>query len=146
MCAESGRAAVHVSREALACLLRYGWPGNIRELKNTLERAFVLCDGTEIGTQHLPLDKMKRASDDASAAATAVGSSVTSPSLPSLPLLDDPRKIAERQRIINALAECASNQTRAAELLGMPRRTLVYKLDYYGIPRPQKGRAPEKSR
>jgi two-component system response regulator AtoC len=146
MCAESGRAAVHVSREALACLLRYGWPGNIRELKNTLERAFVLCDGTEIGTQHLPLDKMKRASDDASAAATAVGSSGAASSLPPLPPLDDPRKIAERQRIIDALAECASNQTRAAELLGMPRRTLVYKLDYYGIPRPQKGRVPEKSR
>ena len=35
--------------------------------------------------------------------------------------------------------------TRAAELLGMPRRTFVYKLDYYGIPRPQKGRPPEKS-
>ena len=146
---QSGRATVDVSPEAMACLLGYGWPGNIRELKNILERAFVLCDGDVIGTQHLPLDKMKR--DDATTTAAPGRPVVTpvpggpAPLPPHLPPLPDPRKTAERQRILDALAECASNQTRAAELLGMPRRTLVYKLDYYGIPRPQKGRPPEKS-
>jgi DNA-binding NtrC family response regulator len=146
---QSGRATVEVSSEAIGCLLGYGWPGNIRELKNILERAFVLCDGGVIGTQHLPLDKMKR--DDATTTA-APGRPVATPAPggpaplpPHLPPLPDPRKAAERQRILDALAECASNQTRAAELLGMPRRTLVYKLDYYGIPRPQKGRPPEKN-
>jgi DNA-binding NtrC family response regulator len=144
MCAGSGRATVQVNHEALGCLLRYSWPGNIRELKNTIERAFVLCDGAEIQPQHLPLEKMKRASDDLSATsvpAVAAGPPGATP----LPPLNDPRKAAERQRILDALALCASNQTRAAQLLGMPRRTLVYKLDYYGIPRPQKGRSTEKS-
>ena len=148
MCGEAGRGTVQVSAQAMACLRAYGWPGNIRELKNILERAFVLCDGAEIGPQHLPLDKMKRAPDATTTAPPGPAPLATPvPTGPApLPPLDDPRKVAERQRIIDALAECASNQTRAAELLGMPRRTLVYKLDYYGIPRPQKGRPPEKDR
>src|SRR5262249_25516171 len=44
----------------------------------------------------------------------------------------------EKRRIIDALAACAGNQSRAAKLLGMPRRTFVTKLEAYGIPRPQK--------
>jgi DNA-binding NtrC family response regulator len=55
-----------------------------------------------------------------------------------LPVLDDPIKAVERQRILDALANHAGNQTRAAEALGMPRRTFITKLDAYGIPRPQK--------
>jgi len=45
----------------------------------------------------------------------------------------------ERQRILDALAACAGNQSRAAKRLGMPRRTFVAKLDRYQIPRPNKG-------
>jgi DNA-binding NtrC family response regulator len=55
-----------------------------------------------------------------------------------LPTLDDPQKAAERQRMLDALAAHAWNQTRAAQSLGMPRRTFVSKLEYYRIPRPQK--------
>jgi DNA-binding NtrC family response regulator len=62
-----------------------------------------------------------------------------------LKTLSDPKEIAEYRRIIEALDACASNQTRAAKLLKMPRRTFVSKLDYYGIPRPQKGHADEDS-
>ena len=58
-----------------------------------------------------------------------------------MPVLDDPKKAAERQRILNALATYAGNQTRAAQSLGMPRRTFITKLDAYGIPRPQKNGA-----
>src|SRR5437764_5477802 len=46
---------------------------------------------------------------------------------------------AERERIIAALNACAGNQSRAAKLLGIPRRTFLTKLDGYGIPRPKKG-------
>ena len=66
------------------------------------------------------------------------GSGVTS--------LSDSQKMAisggarnERERIIEALAACAGNQSRAARLLGIPRRTFVSKLDAYQIPRPKKG-------
>jgi len=47
----------------------------------------------------------------------------------------------ERQRILDALASCAGNQTAAAKLLGVSRRMLVNRLNVYGIPRPRKGRA-----
>ena len=49
------------------------------------------------------------------------------------------RPARERDRIIEALAACAGNQSRAAKLLGIPRRTFVSKLDAYQIPRPKKG-------
>jgi DNA-binding NtrC family response regulator len=48
------------------------------------------------------------------------------------------RQRAERERIVQALAAFCGNQTRAAEYLEMPRRTLVTKLSFYGIPRPRK--------
>jgi DNA-binding NtrC family response regulator len=143
MCRESGRASPpRIGDEAMSCLLGYGWPGNIRELKNVMERAFVLCDGLEIGPHHLPLEKMRRSTDET----TAVGAT-SAPVLRivgDLPPLDDPKKEAERQRMLDALATCNGNQTRAAELLGMPRRTFVYKLESYGIPRPQKGATRDK--
>ena len=46
---------------------------------------------------------------------------------------------SERDRIVEALAACAGNQSRAAKMLGIPRRTFVTKLDAYKIPRPKKG-------
>jgi two-component system, NtrC family, response regulator AtoC len=65
--------------------------------------------------------------------------------VPPVPSSDDsgsvelnPRQRAERDRIIQALKACNGNQTRAADYLGMPRRTLVTKLAAYDIPRPRK--------
>ena len=49
-----------------------------------------------------------------------------------------PAQSGERQRILDALAACAGNQSRAAKMLGMPRRTFVARLDQYKIPRPKK--------
>jgi DNA-binding NtrC family response regulator len=60
------------------------------------------------------------------------------------PVLDELERQAERQRIVDALAANAGNQTRAAQSLGMPRRTFVSKLETYGIPRPQKNGAGAK--
>jgi DNA-binding NtrC family response regulator len=131
-------------------ILDYNWPGNIRELKNVMERALVLCDGDEIHPQFLPLDKMSDISpasfrlEDSGAIQRGAGgekgdvASWHGVSPDQLPVLDDPKKAAERQSILDALASCAGNQTRAAQSLGMPRRTFITKLDLYGIPRPQK--------
>ena len=144
-CRDSGgRRPPTVTPEAMNFIQGYHWPGNIRELKNVIERALVLCDGDEILPQFLPLDKMSDQTLEDSGAIRAPG--VDRGELPSLagirpdqlPHLDDPKKLAERQSILDALAHHAGNQTRAAQSLGMPRRTFITKLEYYGIPRPQK--------
>jgi DNA-binding NtrC family response regulator len=125
--------------EVLGLLVGYRWPGNIRELKNVMERAVALCDGPEITSDHLPLERMGNGADlfDLNEAAK-VEASVPTDVTARLPPLDDPAKSADRQRILDALVASNWNQTRAAERLKMPRRTFVSKLDQYGIPRPQK--------
>jgi DNA-binding NtrC family response regulator len=142
-CEDAGRTdRPAVADETLEHLRAYGWPGNIRELKNVIERALVLCDGPEIRPEHLPLEKMRplpSAFLTPPAPVRAPGAERESTPTGGMPVINDPRKAAERDRIVAALATCVSNQTRAARLLGMSRRTFVSKLDYYGIPRPQKG-------
>jgi len=141
-CRDQGRENLGVSQEAMECLLVYNWPGNIRELKNAVERAVVLCEGSVILPEHLPLEKMRPAPggymplDKTDAPGAPQGSRLAM----ALPPLDDPEEAAERQRILDALEAHVWSQTRAAEALKISRRTLVSRLDRYGIPRPQKGR------
>ena len=145
-CRESGRPAPRLAPVALELLLSYRWPGNIRELKNVIERAVVLCDGDLIDLGHLPVEKMRPAASLVIAAPTPepLLAADTSPSGTSsgLPFLD-PATLsaadqAERDRILGALKEHAGNQTAAARALGIPRRTFVARLTRYGIPRPRK--------
>jgi DNA-binding NtrC family response regulator len=117
----------------MALLEQYSWPGNIRELKNVMERAVVLCDAAEIGPEQLPAEKIRAQSEPISEVETSTGNRESDSALTKSEV-----RVAERQRIIEALAACAGNQSRAAKMLGMPRRTFISKLDAYGIPRPQK--------
>jgi two-component system, NtrC family, response regulator AtoC len=126
ICRELGRPEPLIPARIIALLEGYAWPGNIRELKNVMERAVLLCTGTIIEPEHLPVDKM----------AAAVP---TAPGLGGEGLLLTRPQADERQRIIEALAACAGNQSRAAKMLGIPRRTFVAKLDTYRVPRPKKG-------
>jgi two-component system, NtrC family, response regulator AtoC len=153
-CTEGKRSPPTFSPAAMEHLLRYAWPGNIRELKNVIERALVLSDGPEIWPEHLPLDKMKtmprvtnedtpgRPVQGSSAVLEGSGFSGRGARRPAV--LDELERQTERQRIVDALAANAGNQTRAAVSLGMPRRTFVSKLEAYGIPRPQKNGSPGK--
>ncbi len=115
--------------EAMKRLISHDWPGNVRELKNVVERAVVLAGGRRIGVEHLSMSM--------------------SPSVVHAPALErttgrEPLKNAieelERQRILQALNECGGNQSQAAKLLGMSRKTFVRRLDQYNIARPRKGR------
>jgi two-component system response regulator AtoC len=134
-----GRADVPtISPEAMALLERYSWPGNIRELRNMVERAVLLCVGAVILPEHLPTEKMK---------ATLTGAQVNVADEPTPPAgrggavsVKNELLALERQRILDALKECAGNQTKAAKLLGMSRRTFLNRLDAYGIARPRKPR------
>jgi DNA-binding NtrC family response regulator len=142
-CQDLRRSELTITPAALALLEQYSWPGNIRELKNVMERAVVLCDAAEIGPDQLPAEKIKGQNEPLSEVETSTGSREGD----SGGLTKSGLKVVERQRIIEALAACAGNQSRAAKMLGMPRRTFISKLDAYGIPRPQKkGFADERDR
>jgi DNA-binding NtrC family response regulator len=119
-CREAGRAPLALSEDAVRKLVAHRWPGNVRELRNVVTRSIVLCRGSSIGPDDLLLG---------AAGATEVATTAGN---------QPPRDASERERILAALAEAGGNQTRAAKLLGMSRRTLIYRLDELGLPRPRK--------
>lgn len=105
--------------EAEAGLLAYAFPGNVRELRSIVERGLVLAGGGPVDVAHLGMT----GEDGAPVHATSFRAQ---------------RGEYEKARILEALAQTDGNQSHAAKLLGMPRRTFVNKLDAYGIPRPFK--------
>ncbi|MGK3990054.1 sigma 54-interacting transcriptional regulator [Sorangium sp. So ce136] len=163
-----GRRAPAFAPETLAVLEAHRWPGNIRELRNVIERAVVLSGGDTLLPEHLLLDDAAAPPQESSAAlpaapaaaaqaAPAAAAQAAPPaaaqaappqaadedaggarSSPSARDLRSELDAIERRRIVDALEQCAGNQTQAAALLGMPRRTFVARLDAYGIPRPRK--------
>jgi DNA-binding NtrC family response regulator len=123
-----GRSAPELSSAALDRLRAHVWPGNIRELRNCIERAVLLVEAGRIEADHVAVGMRRaRGSSPPPIAATAA----------------EPRLRAgavEREQIIAALASAAGNQKIAAQLLQISRRTLINKLDLLGIGRPRKGR------
>jgi two-component system response regulator AtoC len=139
-CRELDRGApLVVSAEALALLRRHSWPGNVRELRNVIGRAAVLCTGDTILPEHLPPSLLRPAAPIAETAAPG-------PALLPAPMparsegedLPDEIRSLERSRITAALERCGGNQSKAAVMLGISRRTLVSRLSEFGLPRPRK--------
>jgi DNA-binding NtrC family response regulator len=140
--ASLGRPPLSLSSEALAVLRTHAWPGNVRELRNVVERAVLLCEGREIRPEHLSLVPL--GTGDGAPASSGPGSFRDG-----VPPSGDPGEVVrgglseelqatERRRILEALEQCAGNQTRAAEMLGISRRSLIHRLETYGVPRPRK--------
>jgi DNA-binding NtrC family response regulator len=108
------RAASGFSEQALGALRAHGWPGNVRELRNAVIQAAVLAPGEIIERVDLPCDLRNLAA--------ALGSAETC-NLEGM----------ERRMIRQALAQTEGHHRKAAELLGISRRTLSRKLKHYGV-------------
>jgi DNA-binding NtrC family response regulator len=141
-CERSRRRVVpRIAPRVMELLRRHTWPGNIRELRNVMERAVLLTTGDEIALDSFPTSMM--------------GAALSSPppAEPKEPPFD-PEETAqvsavkldavmlpggdERARIVAALKACNGNQTQAAKVLGISRRTLVSRLAQYDLPRPRR--------
>ena len=116
---ENGKDIRGISREATDLLMRYDYPGNVRELQNIVERAVVMARGELIMTGDLPI-----------ASEATKGTTVADTGNGSLP---EQVESLEREAIVRALEEAGGVQSRAAEALGITERNLRYKLKKYGL-------------
>ncbi|HVY61696.1 MAG TPA: sigma-54 dependent transcriptional regulator [Planctomycetota bacterium] len=114
---------------AIEALMKYAWPGNIRELRNVVEGLFALAKGPEIGLADLPARIAPRAA--AGAKEAAAGALDDEGSVP--PLEETLREI-ERRLILRALRLAKGNKSQAADLLRVSRKRIYRKLEEYGIP------------
>ncbi len=119
----SGAPVAAVGEDALEAMRAYSWPGNVRELEHAVERAVVLAEGPELREEDLP-DRLREPPRPSAAA----------PALPDGSLsIKKATRLAEEQLIRRALAETRGNRTRAAEMLEISYRALLYKIKEYGI-------------
>jgi len=111
-----GKALASVSPEALEVLCHHGWPGNVRELENAMERAVAVAKGNVVLPSDLP--------------AEVYGGSAIAPAS----IIDDRPTLGELERryIALVLSECGGNKKRAAEKLGIDRRTLYRAIERSG--------------
>jgi DNA-binding NtrC family response regulator len=109
-CQAFGRSIEGFSENALTALCMYDWPGNVRELINVVERAVITCKASIITTRHLPFDAHMDENNSG------------------MDLQDMEKIFIER-----TLKKTSSNKTRAAELLGISRKTLIEKVKKYNL-------------
>ncbi len=118
---QNNKEGLEISKEARELLLRYQYPGNVRELENLVERAVVLCRGQLITSRDLPFHLKEGVGEP------------TALAFPSHLSLPQQLEELEKQMIHQALKENSGIQTRAAEKLGISERVLRYKLQKYGL-------------
>jgi two-component system, NtrC family, response regulator PilR len=107
-----------LSPSAIKKLMRYPFPGNIRELENILERTLTLCEGDTLEPEDLQLPEQPLSAPNQTTAKQP---------------LEDMMEEVERQAILKALEETRWNRTAAAKKLGMSLRSLRYRLEKLGI-------------
>ncbi|HEX4406395.1 MAG TPA: helix-turn-helix domain-containing protein, partial [Polyangia bacterium] len=116
--ARAGKEVRGLHESAKKALLAHPWPGNVRELENTIERAVALCEGGVIGVEDLPSAVRERRAGEPDALQTALARGLTLAEV-------------EREFIQRVLTAEGGNKTRAAQRLGLDRKTLYRKLEEY---------------
>lgn len=123
-----GKGIVNFSDQTMTQLHNHSWPGNVRELEHVVERAYVLCPGDTITTDHLPLDittpePQTEKGETPLTPQAAAGQEFT----------DTTDPLNDAERVISALKRTAGNKAKAARLLGIDRSTLYRKMSAYNI-------------
>lgn len=119
-CIENKKNKLEISKEAADALMKYNYPGNVRELENIIERAVVLTRGEVITLNDLPMN-VKGFKEEKTLAALNEGT------------LTEQVEALEKQLIFDALQQSGGNQTKAGKILGLTERNLRYKLKKYNI-------------
>ncbi len=118
---DSGRPVESISDDAMEKLVGYHWPGNVRELENVIERALILCRGSQLEPDDIKLEMAPRA--------RAAGDTNQHHFLPEGMTLDQ----YEQELIREALRRADGNKSQAARLLGLTRNALRYRLTQMGL-------------
>jgi DNA-binding NtrC family response regulator len=116
-----------LSAEAKGLIMNYSWPGNVRQLESAIERALLLAEGDEITAEDLPLEIRQTAQIEGTGGFKLPPEGLSFEDL-------------ERSLIIQAMEQTGWNITRAAKLLRLSFRTMQYRLDKFGIKRPNRGK------
>ncbi len=118
---------IKLSAEAKGLIMNYSWPGNVRQLESAIERALLLAEGDEITAEDLPIEIRQTAQVEGTGGFKLPPEGISFEEL-------------ERSLIIQAMEQTGWNITRAAKLLGLSFRTMQYRLDKFGIKRPNRGK------
>jgi len=110
-----------LEQEALEVIMNYSWPGNVRELENAIERAMVMAEGRQISANDLPAD-VRQIKE--SRAVNLLGNNLS---------IKQHSRAIEEELIRKALDVTDGNRTRAARLLEISHRALIYKIKEYGV-------------
>lgn len=117
---ENIKGKITISKEAVDLLMKYNYPGNVRELENIIERAVVLCRGNIITVNDIS-DTVKGFKKESPIKDSIAGT------------LNEQVEALEKKLIYDALSQSGGNQTVAAKLLGLTERNIRYKINKYGI-------------
>jgi two-component system response regulator FlrC len=130
-----GRDDLVLGPSALEMLPQYNWPGNVRELENIIQRAVLLCDGDEIGAEHLEIHSQKPLNESASSHSLREnpqnGTNIASNLASSQGSSANDMNSVEREHILKVLAQVGGNRSKAVQILGISERALRYKLKSY---------------
>ena len=132
-----GRDDLIFGQSALDVLPQYNWPGNVRELENIIQRAVLLCDGSEIGAEHLEISAQSNPNESVSSHTLREnpenGTNIASNSISQQGQVSSANDMnsVEREHILKVLAQVGGNRSKAVQILGISERALRYKLKSY---------------